>query len=474
MNKQINREASSVLYERVPFNVDISEYHIHICNMEYTLGGIFGEGPKWSSLSRSWWSSDAHESAGFPKFILRIRNFRFNLNFNSPTGSFLPDTSDGITREDIHVLNLRNSVRELSNACISGDNTVRRPKDAIIQLEIHPTDNCDNHWAGDETLAALALVTEPLRLMGPVCRAIMNGFTTEKFWLPVPHPGRGIDTDWFKTEYRKFQSEWSGMMKTQTNTQSTLNRCTAEWTKKEIIAKAQLNVIKEILKVFLGKGLVTRHSSCSGAFDPIKGINLVVYVSQLACEQYDLKALEMIQHILKDLWVKFCRGAQESLRHVTDSLLQVVEDPTGRLGMIKDHLEALALRADKPTYQTLRSLWLELVKRENEWTPGPGSRLVSEDRLRRYYILDPGVRGNSEPLPYCVLKTPRVVSLLLLCRFGDIGLTRPGASDVWNLDSLRPDASLRSPNVIVRRHTMSFLHRTGYMSDTLTEICLLD
>lgn len=471
INKQISREASYVLYEQVPFEVGIHEDKFDMCNRVYDAGGFLRVGQYWPDLCRFY-------QKDFPKAFSRIRNLRIRLFMNTRICG-VEECLRGTSEEDLYILRLRNSVRMFSKAFLMDRGTDPRSKDTLFSLSIYPEDYCNRFWTAEETLAVLALVTEPLRLMGPVHRTIMHDMKFKHDESPGPWIGaflidedhRGVKTEWFISEEKKFQSEWSDMMRIQNNNQNIPHDCPKVWTSRAIAAETKINGIKEFKNILSQKRLTDPHSIFGRTTEIFEGTDRIAYLAQLSYEQYDTRALEMIQNALNHRWTSYHGKLQEDLGHLTDSIANMLNDPEEAISMANNQLVVYVPPEEKPKQEEFGRLWPELEVSEFEWVPGTGSRPVSEDRLRRYYLLDPGVRDNSEPLPYCVLKTPRVVSLLRLCGPGEMVLTILVTSDAWTLGILRPNAPLRSPNVIVRRDIFSFLHHTRYMSDTLTEIC---
>ncbi|KAF1975796.1 hypothetical protein BU23DRAFT_566461 [Bimuria novae-zelandiae CBS 107.79] len=193
VNKLIGEEIAAVLYEEVPFEVDLSYKTVRIGNKGYNFRGLTprDDDYKYNRLNIN--------MTLVPGIFHKIRNFQFTIYLNCSGASddtkylrngLVKNFQQDILLRDYRLLELRDTLRKFIQ--------VLRPRmfdlKSINNLEVTPLDDNFLQWTANDTHAAVALAIEPLRHLEHVERPVLHDirFRETRGWSHVENDALAI------------------------------------------------------------------------------------------------------------------------------------------------------------------------------------------------------------------------------------------------------------------------------------------
>lgn len=356
VNRQISNEALAVMYNEVPFEVDIERDSISLCGRSSYAGD-----PKKESQSRGRSLFDLRISrACFVSIPRSICNFRFTIQVDvalaPPQGIHLGKAWDrqAITPNDYHVFQTRIKLKKLIDAIRRENPTHADGKgtNKVIQsLELGIRFICDNTRHLDEAFAMVVLTVEPFKTLKNIRKSRLH-LTSIKY-------RHNTDLSRLNADFQAYKSEWESAMSQPGGPASEAymgpSQSLIDQSKKELRRIEEfvsflrtLNLtsfgecyraskIKEDLYQVshFGEGEQTSedgedYPSSRHVYCQFRNIARVVHLARVASGQWDLENLAKIRNVLLKRWTLYRRKHRQETKRVADSLLTLFEgfEPT--------------------------------------------------------------------------------------------------------------------------------------------------
>ena len=406
LNKQICNEVETVLYRHIPFKIEIDRYRVLFCNRRYKLHNV------------NVISDNLHSVASMLPVFQKIHNIRMDITINlSVDWDLNTMTANSSTQyilpENEGLLALRDSLRLFIRTFRTQDTISENH--GLITLEVGIKDDDEVAWNAAETVAAVALATEPLKhfrqVQHPILHNITIGSNTE-----LRMATRGLNTAEFATTYDKYKAEWQGLM-VQASPQLALEpyanqglHIDTTWT------QIQSRKIHEFITVLENNMHFLRPPHARGV--GFEGMARILYLARLAHEQNDIHALHLIRDALKNRWIDVQRIQQRHASTVAKSILDMFHDDY-QVALLKAHPRELKFTKARPLAPRADASWSELKLADFHHIPSQwdGVKIIAEDRLRLYWEMRGVGESRGQEKVYVVLKTPSFVSNLHILQF---------------------------------------------------------
>ncbi|KAF2437429.1 hypothetical protein P171DRAFT_506251 [Karstenula rhodostoma CBS 690.94] len=407
VNRQISKEALSVAYEQVPFEVEIEANGISACG-------------KYCSTSDTHYSISEDSSAqehllfgldfigiGLSPVLGRIRNFSITINLNVATSEpiYLGTTVgwQAITKEEFYISQTRDKLKKFVNM-IRRDTEEEGASNTIRGLELRLRFGERFNWGFDEMLAMVIMAVEPFKALGGVKNPALHDILS----LPT-HPRRpSSDLGRFDAEYQVYKSEWQTAMLQPVGIASQAHmgpsQSVVDQSKKEFrkIEEFVIFLHDQDMAVFADDFLWVGNASTR----PFANIARVVHLARIANDQFDLHGLAKIRDVLVKRWADHQERLEHKNKRLANYLLSLVKG-SKKLEAFLEHKDKLtAATGQKPRNITFDWNWPELfIRRFVTKRTSPimeEGKTYTEDREYRYFHKDGKYHS-------AVLKTPLFV-----------------------------------------------------------------
>jgi hypothetical protein len=386
VNKQIYQEASSVLYDELPFHARVTPTTITV------LGKTWHRSHHKSALLRNE-PLDINKTLAM-EATKRIRNLVVEVSFGKWRTELQGCTRShlfggvvlhGITNENYDLYEAKDSVRKLADLFPAS-----RETGSLKRLTVQPKMGPQYRWTPAESIAAVFLVLEPFQDLHVVQQAA----------LEAPEPSI-VDGE-TRVDYEKLQEVWITAVKT-----STPPRTSA----KAIESRAAFHKIEELIRLVKEvESQNSRYNRNNGLskFPIFHGIERPLHLARVACENEDPWMIDQIRKAIAARWDNHQQQKQRAAKVISDAIKNMLgsTDTTTSGEEHQDVSQPAAVEAvpegSVPTFE-----WSELQSHKINATPlpkrGDPGVTIEEDSLRMYYHLDDKT--------WIRLKTPGTVRL---------------------------------------------------------------
>ncbi|KAL6711999.1 hypothetical protein ACN47E_003042 [Coniothyrium glycines] len=382
VNRQIFREASSILYGESTFKAHISssyvmlqakrwyrEPHFEDKNNDYTIEKRFSE-----ATAKS------------------IRNLDIAIRLGEPR-----DPPEGIDfeHEEQELLALRDSVRKFAGLFMSpSDHVSEHGRTKLRRITVRPSVGDGWGWKACELHAALFLVIEPLQLL--------RGIKHRRLESPIPIPWGGISESKLdrlisNTIVRK---KYSFAQKAWENSHEGNHNDTIKVQEPNCIVKAGYSKIEAFVQLIYAQDAFAAGSWTSTVF---RGIERPLHLARVAYETNDQELMEKIHSVIKARWISAHRRQQAQLRIVADSISSMFADKADGSTIPQEEFpDAFVFEDVKPiTMIPAPHLWIELESIRS--VPQQGDEgVVVEFSTVRHKIYKDGRQWNCLTMPATV------------------------------------------------------------------------
>lgn len=406
VNKQVSAEASSALYDQVPFEVSISHISVEVCRMHLTTYG------KSCNLSNDETFLDINAGSLLPT-LKRIRHFEITISLGDSLADELEEPRYVLTSWDPEypIYEIRNMVKKFINLIKPNDDLDTRNYGTtkILGLDVHcsPGLECcieQFHDSHDEVLGLVALVAEPFKVLsGHVKNPTLHPFDFV-YEAELDEDNEALQLELytslevFEPKYESYASEWrQAMIKPAV---STSPRWVTSLQSKADEANRQLRNIEGFASLLVKKK-VTRFYKYYGEEGepdgPFDNIARVVFDAQIASDEYDLRRLAMILRALSERWAGYKHNVRAGFIYAPDTSIWSMFSDAEELKIFSTYGIPLSSRRKKKK---------EMVEFHNSWPDlgdesRPEMKKVAEDRERFYF--------SSSARTWSHLKTPLLV-----------------------------------------------------------------
>ncbi|KAK7183491.1 hypothetical protein PSPO01_10450 [Paraphaeosphaeria sporulosa] len=410
VNRQISREALSVVYGEVPFEVAIEGDHIHIC------GRVSNTTPTPYSKTQGHSLFDLDISGiGLLPVLGRIRNFIITMELGGTPRSIhlgIPVGRQAITPEDYYVFHTRDKLKKLADA-IHREHLAHTDEEGVSNsvrgLDLRLRFDEFHAWHFDEALSMVIMAAESFKVLGSVQKPDLHDILSP----PITTASLESGLERFNAEFLTYKLEWQTAMSQSVGaaSQTPMGPSQSRIDK----SKKELQKIEEFATFLQNQDLTTFGFDYLTMGDPsntpFHNIARVIHLARVASDQFDLYSLAKIRDVLLERWADHQKKQQQESKRVASSLLNLFEGAKPTEAFLAHESKLTAVVQDSPEVR-FDCEWPELdvrhffTKRISS-IPEDGTT-CTEDREYRYFYKNGKFRGAALKTPFFVRHTSSI------------------------------------------------------------------
>jgi hypothetical protein len=283
VNRQIYKEATSVLYGEALFKAVIEP------------GAVKFLGKIWRRYDNTDMAETINATAAGR--IQRLE-LRIDLGYNPYAGGI----AHSVSTEEHEIYDLRDTVRKFVKMMTGSASSADVGEATLKHFHIKPRVLDQHQWSTDEMFAAVALVIEPFRFLGPIEHPRLTKPTGPKYDRDYLNSD-GTENVKFKKLYDSLHDEWIAALQKGTRTGSNKNNASR--------IDRLYRQIEDGLRITQLEHIKKEHPWVVALF---KGSERSLHQARVAYEDQDVDALEKIKDAIGTRWAYGYREQQRSLR----------------------------------------------------------------------------------------------------------------------------------------------------------------